>query len=924
MPTDHPNFAQQDAQAVEAVRRGDAERFRELVERHERRVYAVAWSRLGDATLAEEATQEAFIRGYRYLRLLGEGEKFAAWIVAIARNVAINLGTRHRRELNKRARWALDQPAASEPPPTGNSYDQYLPRNLQAALAGLPDAQRECLVLFYFEGKSGAEAAAALGVSEAAFRVRLHRARSVLRERLEEQIGVSLEQLRPSRPVTPLVMGVLLSSFTTKSATGAGVGAKLLSLLGKSGLVAWLVPFAPVVMVLPSLALTSWLGSVERRNYREADGFRARLHRGYYRSYLWGFPLLIVLLVAFQLAPRTGAGLSRLNLTVSCLGLVLTLIAGRLLAIHRNQFQVVMFAYCVVITIGTLAVGLNWIPQRLGQLPSLTATVLFALVLKQRPIRMDYNLFLRAAQGLLRPRATTEQAPPPLALDRPSLLAFARFLGSRWLVMNFQWEVRGLALRLPPARTRFVRGLTIVFVPLSRWCSFVRLGWDGTVGAHCSNADARDLAQLGLERLPTPRELEDSVAQAVAQAWQDFRNGNEAAAERTLGQIPDSEVFVVPVAKSAATRWWKRILVGWIVLAVPLLVLLYLQPPWLEGMKPVNVTEQEIRTTLAGLTNTPSSLAYADGSPYLGFTFSFVLPTKDYFTPAALAVVRQTTFQHAGFHGQRDAQVRLQYLDHLDVQKAILLGWVDWSDVGLTPADAAKYLRQKKSADKWRLLTQGTSWSWMTQERFPVMRLHDYGLTKLHWLQRLDCLDLLGSEQFIQQITATQVLSGTPAPGQPPIHDWKNVRGLFHTPSWPVLQDTYRSLRALEILGGLNRIDREACIQGILQHHQGRGYFTSPAPGGYNEYKIEGDARDTFCAYEALRLLNALDRVTDLDRWQFRLPRRSRSDASAITRKVTWEEIEAWVCQQRFAHVLREHKANPQLPRHSLLTPPDS
>ena len=47
-----------DASAVKAVRHGDAERYRELVERYERRVYAVAWSRLGDAALAEEATQE--------------------------------------------------------------------------------------------------------------------------------------------------------------------------------------------------------------------------------------------------------------------------------------------------------------------------------------------------------------------------------------------------------------------------------------------------------------------------------------------------------------------------------------------------------------------------------------------------------------------------------------------------------------------------------------------------------------------------------------------------------------------------------------------------------------------------------------------------------------------------------------------------
>src|ERR1017187_10420392 len=107
--------AHQDEQAVVAVRHGDAERYRELVERHERRVFSIAWSRLGDAALAEDATQEAFISGYRHLAMLGDGAKFSGWINTIARHVAIGLGLRHRRELNKRERWALEQPATTEP-----------------------------------------------------------------------------------------------------------------------------------------------------------------------------------------------------------------------------------------------------------------------------------------------------------------------------------------------------------------------------------------------------------------------------------------------------------------------------------------------------------------------------------------------------------------------------------------------------------------------------------------------------------------------------------------------------------------------------------------------------------------------------------------------------------------------------------------
>ena len=212
--------AREDQAAVTAVRGGDAERYRELVERHERRVFAVAWSWLGDGALAEEVTQEAFIRAYRRLWLLGDGAKFAGWVSTIARRIAINFGLRHRRELNKRERWALENPAASTAEDSAADTDPlYTPETLRQTLAELPAAHRECLVLFYLEGKSGTEAAAVLGISEAAFRVRLHRARGALRERLEDKLAGSLRKLRPARTLVPGVMAAVLVSASAKAAT---------------------------------------------------------------------------------------------------------------------------------------------------------------------------------------------------------------------------------------------------------------------------------------------------------------------------------------------------------------------------------------------------------------------------------------------------------------------------------------------------------------------------------------------------------------------------------------------------------------------------------------------------------------------------------------------------------------------------------
>jgi hypothetical protein len=681
---------------------------------------------------------------------------------------------------------------------------------------------------------------------------------------------------------------------------GAGIGAKVVSLLAKTSLFSWFVPLISIIGAVPGLGLAWWLGNVDRQNYREADGFRARLHRGFFLSFLWGFPLLVVLIGVLNRSALAVWGINGMYLASGCSVLALTLISARSLTIHRNRYQVITFAYCAVITVGMFGLALGWIPQDLSQLPLLVATILFVLALKHRPVRMDYNLFLRAAQGLLKLPDVTDDTWPPNRLDRQTLLAFARFLGSRWLANNFRWEPRGLALRLPPVKTRFARNMAITLVPMGHRCSFVLLGWDGTVIAHCGETDAADLASLRSGQRTDLRELENFVEKVVGHAWREFYTGNRAAAEHALGQVPELEVFVVPVGKAAATLWWRRILVGWIAAASLLGVLIYLRPAWMQGLKPVDVTEQEIRAALARIPDGPSSLTFADGSPILGLEYCFVLPPTNLFTAAAFQVMRQGIFRDLGFDPQRSLETsRIHPL----LVKSVLAGWVGWNELGVTPDEVARQLRRTPE-NEWQFSLKPLS---CTVDGKPavVPYLDNLTLWQFRWLRDLRRLDILEREKIIEQLRAMQVRSGP-------------VRGLFHAgPASPALEDTYCGLAALEILGGLDRIDREACIRGILNRHRGRGYFTSPGTGGYNEYKIEGNARDTFCAFESLHVLNALDRVNDLDRWQFRLARRSRSNASATPRKVTWQEIEAWVFQQQFEQFLRERKVNPQSPAHS-------
>ena len=109
-------------------------------------------------------------------------------------------------------------------------------------------------MLFYLEGKSGAEAAAALGISETALRVRLHRARAAMRERLEEKLEASLTKLRPAKTLVPIIMAAVLASSSAKAATAGGIGAAIFGTLAKFTPFKWLFAFfAFIPLLLPAL-----------------------------------------------------------------------------------------------------------------------------------------------------------------------------------------------------------------------------------------------------------------------------------------------------------------------------------------------------------------------------------------------------------------------------------------------------------------------------------------------------------------------------------------------------------------------------------------------------------------------------------------------------------------------------------------------
>ena len=842
-------------------------------------------------------------------------------------------------------------------PPTENSANEtdplHTPETLRQTLAELPAAHRECLVLFYLEGKSGAEAAAALGISEAALRVRLHRARAAMRERLEEKLEGSLSNLRPTKTLVPAVMAAVLVSSSAKAAAGGtvavGAGAKILSALGNTFLFSWILPLISFVTLLPSLLVISVIMRKERQNFRDAEGFRPQLHLRFFRSFIWGFPLVIVLMAVMNQSTLTAWGIKGSQLFLGCFLVFVTLIAARCTFFFRNPQAVNSFVYCCIITVGTIAFYLGWFPPSLASLPILLATIWFAFTFK-RPMRMDYSLFLRAAHGQLKIFDGMDDAPSANHFDRRALKSFARFLGAHLLVNNFRWETNGLALRLPLVANRFLTNMGVLFMPpICRNCSHISLGFNGEVVARCGKTDLKDLSALKTAARTGSQELESVVAEIVGQAWQEFRSGNLAAAERILGDSPESEVFIVPPARAKSMRWWRIWIGVSVVLMMAAMMLRLLPSAWmakLDGMRPVSITEAQVLEFMSLVSTNPNpfvpenSIDGGKGYTQKGFAFDprnallgfacFVLPETNLFTPRGLDAIHSTILGTSDLAAWRQNPRRLQLFMNSQYHRVICEGWVSWPELNLQPADCEAFLHTNSSSiyagalmglgTNWKFfLSRCDAWSWVESQHYDVMRIQNWGVWDLRFLSEVNSLDLVDREKLIQQIASVQTLSANP-PGNPPIHDWRDVRGLFFTPCFPALQDTYNSLAALEILGGLDKIDREACIEGILKRHAGKGYFTSPDSGGYNEYHIDGSARDTIAAFESLRILGALDRVKDLDKWQFRVAsyNSSKSDANGV-RVLTWDEIEAWVAQQRLENILRERKENPKAPIRSLL-----
>ena len=153
--------------------------FEELVRSHQADMYRLALQLVRDPPTAEDVTQEAFIHAYRALRRFRGQSKFSTWLFRITRNCAVD-AIRRRERLRRLDREAF---AGRE---EEDRTDPSLRASLERAIEALPPELREAFVLIEVLGLSYAEASAVLSVVTGTLKSRMHRARRLLIEAIEE------------------------------------------------------------------------------------------------------------------------------------------------------------------------------------------------------------------------------------------------------------------------------------------------------------------------------------------------------------------------------------------------------------------------------------------------------------------------------------------------------------------------------------------------------------------------------------------------------------------------------------------------------------------------------------------------------------------------------------------------------------------
>ena len=194
-----------DTELVDRARARDELAVRAITKRYNRRLFRLARSILRDDAEAEDVVQESYVRAFTGLDLFRGDASFGTWITRIAVNEALGRLRRRRPTIdwetyseNRTTAQVIDFPASA----VSNDPERMMAQSevravLERAIDELPDAFRAVFVARIVEGLTIEETADLFGLKPETVKTRLHRARGLLRDALDKQMGPMLTSTFP-------------------------------------------------------------------------------------------------------------------------------------------------------------------------------------------------------------------------------------------------------------------------------------------------------------------------------------------------------------------------------------------------------------------------------------------------------------------------------------------------------------------------------------------------------------------------------------------------------------------------------------------------------------------------------------------------------------------------------------------------------
>jgi len=188
-----------DEEVVTRVLAGETSIFEVIMRRHNQRLYRTSRAILRDDVQAEDVVQDAYVRAYQHLAQFSGQCKFGGWLLRIAVNEALaRLRGRKRYEeagaMSEDQGDRMDRFESPIPNPEQQAANSEIRVLLEQSIDALPEPQRTVLMLRDVEELSTTETAEALGITEQNVKVRLHRARAILRKKLYTHASVETRQ----------------------------------------------------------------------------------------------------------------------------------------------------------------------------------------------------------------------------------------------------------------------------------------------------------------------------------------------------------------------------------------------------------------------------------------------------------------------------------------------------------------------------------------------------------------------------------------------------------------------------------------------------------------------------------------------------------------------------------------------------------